>query len=564
MRGRLRRSWYAAVCALLAVPASSALAAVTVGIERLADGAVRVHYELGAETTELVFAEPPFRVAGNPRPQWRESWTVLGETLTLQDDRIASTSGSPFAAVSVRIEPVEGFAPTAVTTIGAQSSVVDLRFMLPQAAGEVSFELRNAFDVRARACVDDLEVDGARAPKPHSGDAWLVVVTTSRDACRASIREGDVTLVADGAPAQLQVAAARELASAYRRLSGRLGRPLDPPPTLILVHRPRSGSSVLGGRRGTDSVVLAALQGDTWVAPTARNTSALTFHLTRQLTPAWLAGVVVPAPEPLRVGHWLVDGAAEYLAALERRSVGQEVYGETPGLRLLADIDLCSRQVEWPASPRPVAPVDRGPRLSCGLLIQFVYDAITRAETAGQRTIFDVWADVLAEADGGPIDPASFLATNARAHAAVAGLVDGPSGDFEAIAAALRNAGIDASLGDPRDTGGAVAALLRVLVSTDCPEGLAGAGPLGGHRVPIKTRGTCRTLPQQVELVAIAGVGSLTSARDVYAATAEACAERGRVLLTGAAATQVFEIDCPESVPALPRHLYLRNVHFLN
>jgi hypothetical protein len=136
--------------------------------------------------------------------------------------------------------------------------------------------------------------------------------------------------------------------------------------------------------------------------------------------------------------------------------------------------------------------------------------------------------------------------------------------DFEGIAMALRNAGIDASLGEPLDTGGTVASLLRAVVSTDCPEGLRGAGPFVGDRIQIRMRGTCRTLPQQVELIRIEGVGILTSAPDVYRATADACAERGRVRLTGALASQEFEVDCPASVPELPRQLFIRNVHFLN
>jgi hypothetical protein len=559
MRNRLRRPWFAAACAVLGYNASTSLAATTVVVERLADGTVRVDYELDAAAMELVLADVP----GPRGVDWRADWTVLSETLTLQDKRIASTTGSPFSAASVSIEPAERTALSLFVTMGARSSVIDLRLLLPSAAGEVSFEVQNAFDVRARACVDELRLEGTDAPPSGRATGWLVVASTSRDACRAAARDGDLTFLAEDAPAQLQAIAVEQFASAYRRLSEKLGRPLDPPPVLILAHKGRSGGGVMGIRTGLDSVVLASLEGDSWTAPNSRSASRLGSSLTRALAPYWLAGVIVPPPEPLRVGHWLADGAAQYLAMLDSQSLGEEVYPEPAGRMVLADIELCSRQVEAPFVPRAVAvPVESDP-LKCGLLIQFVYDAITRAETAGQRTIFDLWADVLADADGGPIEAESFLGTNERARAAVAGLVYGPAADFEGVTTTLRTAGIDASLGDPRDTGGAVAPLLHAFVRNDCSEGLGGATFMD-DRVKITTRGTCRTLPQELELIRIEGVGILTSAPEVYSATAEACAERGRVRLTGALATQEFELDCPASVPALAQQLYIRNVHFLN
>lgn len=568
MREGLRRSWHVAVFAVLGLPASSSLAAMTVIVERLADGAVRVDYAFDAAATELVFA---IEAAAGSRAKY---WTVLNDTLVLRDDRITSMTGSPFSAASVRIEPAANFyeavagqrpGRTALITLGARSSVIDLALVLPRApAGQIALEARNAFDVRARTCVDEHDFEDA-GNRRLEGGAWFVVVSTSRDACLEATHDGGLPLLAENAPADLQAVAARELASAYRRLAEKLGRPLDPPPTLILAHKPRSGSSVTGIQAGVDSVVVASLEGDSWVVPTPRQRSNLSFSLTQALAPSWFDGVVVPPAQPARVRHWLVGAPAQYLAALDRLALGEEVRGEPAGRMLLADIDLCSRRVEgaFGVARTAAVPVDHDPR-TCGLLIQFVYDAITRAEAAGQRTIFDLWADVLREADGGPLEVESFLATNERARAVVAGLVYGPTADFEGIAAVLRNAGVEASLGEPRDTGATVAALLHVLVNNDCPEGLRDAGPFVGDRVKIRTRGTCRTLPQEVELIGIEGVGILTSARDVYRATADACEERRRVRLTGSLASQDLEIDCPASVPALPQQLYIRNVHFLN
>jgi len=553
---------HAAACALLIVPASTSLAAMKVVVERLADGAVRVDYVLDTEVTELAFVP----AIGRGVPSARSTWTVLGNELILSGDRIASTTGSPFSAASVRIEPtlVMGRGRPTVVALGPRSSVVDLNRVLEvEGAQAISLKVRNAYDVRARACVKEHDVDDA-ARATNGAVARFVVVSTSRDACDEATHGGDPTVVAEDAPPELQLVAARELAGAYRRLTEKLGLPLDPAPTLIVAHR-REGASVWVPP-GVDSVVLARLEGDNWTSPTPYQANLLAFNLTQALVPSWLDGVVVPPTQPDRLlGHWLRGAPAQYLALLDRQSLGQPVHGMPAGRALLGDMDLCSRRVgeSFRDLSTAVVPVDRDPQ-ACGLLILFVYDAVTRAETAGRRTIFDIWADVLEEADGGPIDAEAFLATNERARAAVAGLVYGPTADFEAIAAVLRNAGIDASLGEPRDTGGAVSALLTSLVREDCSEGLRSAGPFIGDRIKIQTRGACRTLPQEVELISIAGQGILTSARAVYEATADACAARGRVTMTGALAAQEFEIDCPASVPALPQQLLIRNVHFLN
>lgn len=566
MGNRLPRWSHAAACALLACAADDVLAATTIVVERLADGAVRVDYRLDAESLEIKFA-PTGPAFGREPPRPRAEWFVLDDGLTLTDDRIASPTGSPFSSASVRIEPQigPGQGRATVSKIGTGASVIDLALALPAApAAPISLELRNVFDVRARACVNERKIDDARS-RLGSALAWLVVVGTSREACQAASHEsGGVFVLADAAPLQWRMAASLELASAYRRLAERLGRQLDPPPTLVVAYEP-SGSNTIGWRTGIDSVIAVSLTGDTWNKGPhvqARDWASLTEALAR----AWFEELVVPSsPQSPRYRHWFVGAPPQYLAALDRHGLGEQPFGISAGRMLVGDIDLCSSSVEAPLrdAPAMAVPVERNPQ-TCGLLIQFVYDALTRAETGGQRTIFDVWAELLEEADGGPIYPESFLATNERARAAVTGLIDGPVADFERIVATLRGAGVDAYLGDPRDTGGAVASLLRVLAGDDCTEGLKGAGPLGGDRVPIETRGTCQTLPQKVSLIAIEGVGILTSARAVYEATAGACAERGRVRLTGALANEEFDLTCPPNVPTLPRHLYLRDVHFLN
>jgi hypothetical protein len=544
MRSGLARWTHALACALPFWPAAHALG-LTVVVERLPDGAVRVDYELEAEMTELVLN----RVGPGAPP-----WTVLDDGLVFRDGRIASATGSPFSAASVRIEPspVRGDAGAVVVALGARSSLVDLtRVLPPDEPGPVAVRVRHAFDMRERTCVDEYARDDVGRLRDTPG--WFVAVSTTRDACREAVHDGGGTQVfAEEVPAPLQLGASKEFAAAYRRLAEKLRLPLDPPPTLVVSYAPRSVGGFTMVRTGIDSVVFARLEGDNWATPTARQTSSLAFSLTTALVRSWLQGL----PEQGLLGG---SGAARYLAALDRHSAGDEIFDEPAGRILLGEIEGCGRQFSWvvPGSGAPPP----GVVLACGPLIQFVYDAVVRAESAGRRTIFDVWADVLAQTEGEPLD-AAFLASNERAHDALAGLVHGPAPDFEGIAELLRGSGIDASVGDPRDTGGAVAALLRALVRDDCG-GRLGGTQIKGDRIAVNSREPCRTLPQAFELIEIEDVGVVTFGRAVYEAVATACAARDRVRLTGALASQRFEVDCPATLPALPQQLLVRDVYFL-
>jgi hypothetical protein len=544
MRSGLARSVLAAVYAFLLLPAAPTLG-LTVLVERLPDGAVRVDYELAAETTELVLN----RVGPGAPP-----WIVLGDTLILGDGRISSTTGSPFSAASVRIEPspVRGDARAVVVALGARSSLIDLtRVLPPDEPGPVAVRVRNAFDMGARTCVAEYARDDAG--RLRDTPAWFVVVSTTRDACREAVHDGGGAQVfAEDVPAPLQLGASQQLGAAYRRLAEKLRSPLDPPPTLVVSYAPGSRGGFTMVRTGIDSVVFARLEGESWAAPTARQTSVLALSLTTALVRSWLHGL----PDEGLLG---ASGAAQYLAAVERHSTGEDIFGEPAGRILLGELEDCGRQIGWGIRGAGVPPP--GVVRACGPLIQFVYDAVVRSESAGRRTIFDVWADVLALAEGGPLDAESFLATNERAHAAVAGLVYGPTADLAGIAELLRSSGIDASVGDPRDTGGAVAALLRGLIRDDC--GGPGGTQIKGDRIAVNIREPCRTLPQAFELIEIEDIGALTTARTVYEAVAAACTARGRVRLTGALPAQQFELACPAVVPELAQQLHVRDVYFL-
>ncbi len=80
----------------------------------------------------------------------------------------------------------------------------------------------------------------------------------------------------------------------------------------------------------------------------------------------------------------------------------------------------------------------------CGLVLQFVYDAVARSKSAGKRSIYDTWRELLDAAfrrRQSGARPAEFLASSADARRIVKGLVDGHV-DWSEFAAALDGVGV--------------------------------------------------------------------------------------------------------------------------
>lgn len=82
--------------------------------------------------------------------------------------------------------------------------------------------------------------------------------------------------------------------------------------------------------------------------------------------------------------------------------------------------------------------------ISCGLVLQFVYDAVARGNSAGRDNLFDTWRSLLGESyrrnDSG-VQPAAFLESSRQAQGIVQGLLDG-SVDWNRFAADLDSLGV--------------------------------------------------------------------------------------------------------------------------
>jgi hypothetical protein len=113
---------------------------------------------------------------------------------------------------------------------------------------------------------------------------------------------------------------------------------------------------------------------------------------------------------------------------------------------LPAWIHGCAADLQNPA--RVDAALGGVSSVDCGLVLQFVYDAVARANSEGRDSLFDTWRRLLGESyrrkESG-VQPAAFLESSRQAQVIVQGLIDG-SVDWNRFAADLADLGVNLRL----------------------------------------------------------------------------------------------------------------------
>jgi hypothetical protein len=554
-----RVSWLLPI-ATLACQAAAA-ATLEISAQMTENDSIVVRYVFDAEVTEFQFLSAD--------DVSRDDWHVAEASLTLAGNVVSSVSGSPFTTATLTFPARQEYprsSPTATPTsisMGTSSTVVNLTHLrVRDAMHAVTFIVHNAFDEITRACVArrTIPLDRDELARPIQR---YVFASTTAEVCGAAAGNGDGAIFSSDAPAALQQLITHDFAQRYDSLRQRVGSPSKF--TLFVAHKPRSNASIIRILSGAHGVVVAPLEGDAWSTPAGAE--GLISSLLSNFVAEWLGGAPVAPPgrRPPQA-NWLASGAATYIAILNGIEQG---YVEDARVKSrIGFIDICAR---WVTSALrnsiEVPPIARSAG-DCGLLVQLVYDAITRAESGGERTIYDLWAEALATRDGRHgVDPAAFVATNPRAEAALAGLLYGPEADLGGIVTALQRAGVDAVLRDSPDPGGAVIGLLRPFLMKACPEAPLGMGfdAVGtGASMSFDLRDSCDRLPSKFSFIRIESRGIYSPPREIFEAVERACGSRGAITLTGTTATlPELTLDCPEQLPKVPLGLQIRDLGVL-
>jgi hypothetical protein len=543
--------------AILCPPGSAA--AVEVSIQRLADASVVARYVFDDEITEF-----RFRVEDRAL---RDQWQVAEESLTLTNDAVSSITGSPFRTATLTLRPTGKSAATAPRTsptlmsMGPTSTLVNLTHLFVRGTDDLRFVMHDAFDESAGACVAQRTI---RIPPDEVAGAILhhAFVSTARDACESAVGNAEGAIFSANVSAALRQLITRDFSERYENLLRRLHLPAMKM-TVFVVHGGDGG--LIRVLRGAGDVLVALIEGDSWSAPTQISSERLLSSMLGSVLIGWLRGPENASSATARpAANWLVAAATPYIDIVTGIEHGRAT---DPSVRANVDLaDLCVRmRTPGLLGPAEGPPIDRMPR-QCGVLVYLVYDAMTRAESAGGRTIYDLWAAALAARNGTEaVDAAAFLATNPRAEAALAGLLHGPEVDFKPIVAALQRAGVDAELTETPDSGGATMSLLRPFLDKTCPGVRFGIGFAGQDvGMGVDLHGPCDRLPQKFSFIAIEGRGIRSPAHDIYDAVGRACATDGRIrLTTTAAAAPELGLECPDQIPSVPLGLKIRDLGIL-
>jgi hypothetical protein len=270
------------------------------------------------------------------------------------------------------------------------------------------------------------------------GDFWpdgtnpYVLLSHSLSGCNraARRRHGDL-LFAESVPADLRQAVQELYDPIASRLANRLG---SEPGTMFVaswMESPRDGYRLeLSWNRNS----LLLLNGAGWqqgIDPAQRD--ALRVSLLREQIRRRIRESDWPGP--------FTQSAVEYLLLLTRsdedmataRRLGQQLptwLAECAG-QLRARRDAAAREADVPS-------------MECGMVLQFVYDAVARSGSAGKQNAYSTWRKLLSASfrrgDSGA-KPAEFLASSADARLIVQGLMDGHV-DWPKFAAELDRVGV--------------------------------------------------------------------------------------------------------------------------
>jgi hypothetical protein len=348
--------------------------------------------------------------------------------LTLLQDRLITDNGSRIRSATLEFTASQDEADglPAVIPINATTSLFNFDYVrLDESPHPLMATLRNVMDPETRRCTSALRLGDGEA---EFHNRFLLIGDRFGDCNRTvNTREGDL-LFADTVPPRLR----QELHDLYDPVYSRLSRNLGSEPGIVFViWRPDSQRNDFRLVRSLNRTSLLVFNGPSWE-----------HGFTAQQREALLEEVLQEQIERRIRGDDLITGAAaDYLLKLARAE-RQQATGRWLTTELPDWITACGRSMNLRASassaPRGIFNHD------CGLVVQFVYDAVVRAGSRGEDTVMRTWRTLLAEAfrrKNARVPTSSFLDSSADARRIVQGLLVGAM-DWNAFAAELGKVGV--------------------------------------------------------------------------------------------------------------------------
>lgn len=350
----------------------------------------------------------------------------IPDHVELRGDRLVSRSGPEMRNATLRIvaDIDESGELPALIDFGPRTSLLNTDHVRVLDIHESTLtRVANAIDVQTRRCVDSMDLADRGEEYPNR---YVLIGDRFRDCTEAlKDREGDL-FFAENVPAR----ARQDLHDIYDSLANRFARLLGSEPALMFV---AWRSSSRNGLRfvpnwGRGTVIL--LEGSVWeqgLTPQLRSELQEDFSLEQlRRRIAWEQGVSA-----------FVESAMDYLTLLTRSDHDQHLSHE-----------LAVALPEWIAGCGREQQAGRGFGRDCGMLLQFVYDAVARAQSKGQDTVIDTWRKLLTESfrrgESG-VKATEFLASSRESRRIVNGFISG-SADWGAFTRELSAVGVELRL----------------------------------------------------------------------------------------------------------------------
>lgn len=361
---------------------------------------------------------------------------------------------------------------------------------------------RAAFDTRLLA-PRGLQLLGQR------GDGGMVYVGP-----RAQVRRqgGIVFVAAQETPRVLVEATASDAVNLFRHYRTLIGRAPQMHPIVILDAQ--TGHRGFGGDVTPNGVVLLQQGVD---APDERRAFRLLAH---EFFHLWNNGLQESDGENAR---WLVEGSAEYAAALATRALRPE--WDDLDAKLTAVWMPCLVTLSDESLVGLTGQRRQSTRYSCGLIAHWLLDLELRRTS---RDFWEVWRQTLSSR-GGRYELEHFRRIADPAGYGFTALVDDSGGErWRRIVDWIRMRGV-APAEVTRDEDLRAAAIATLLRSACAPDSAVGYEIGQEHSVRLDTNETCGSLAGHPQLLAIEGHALSGSGAALYQAVTERCAAEGSI-----------------------------------
>jgi len=557
-------AWVLAAHLLAASASLSVVAAYAEGgilVHRLESGEVSVKFDLPDDVSEIWFYADSSVIRA-------DYWHLETGDLELQSDRIVSSRGTTFKHAAVRLTPndlpLDRVFPSLVD-FGDALSLVNIDYIRARGGvGDMPVVVQNAYDPSSRECLANYSIDTyGRENLPDTAGRYVLLGTSYEDCVLALRADMPNILVSEGTSAKIDDLISGAFGSVYELLLDSFDLSPSMESTIFVSHQPTAAFDRVQADVGWDSVISLRFFGSAWDDPDDARSIQILNLLAHEAVHLWIGTTFQIAGQPGRA--WLHEGAAEYIALrilLRQGWMSHEAFRS----RIERDLARCSSALGTMSLMTERAP--QGGRLvyDCGVLVQFVYDVVIHSESGGQRSVLDLWRELMhesVEAGERTVTAEQFLALNEEARKILSSALYGPSIETAAILESLQEFGVDATLQEDTGTAAIMFALLSGFFTAECGSGPWGFFTLEDH-LALDTNETCQTIPDGFVLRHVQGVDVLKDASQVFDRVLEACTQSGVARMSGRTPEEPeFELPCPVPLPESPKQLKVRKLPYL-